>query len=469
MDILQNLTRLLPVITPSFFAFLPLILKVMNHNRELNSRIVLSVHFMGILTSLLLILLLGFRGGEVLSLRFDMYSSGACALVALAALQSLPLFAFNQWIDKKQLTEILFLFSHGVAALYVFCLSQDLMTAFISLEAASLMVYMVMALGRKDNLCLEAALKYFILSSLAGVIFLYGLSFVFGVVGKVDFLSLQEMEQAQFNRFFFLGLALLLTGLLFKMAVFPFQFWLADVYQGALTPLTSFMATGFKTAVVLFVGKLFQLPLFTFSQHGEVFVYGLGILSVFTVLFGSLMALKQVKLKRLAAFSSLTHSGYLMMALTGILSLTNPDFRPLFYYLLAYIFMTGGFFGVIQLLETKNSQPELASLKGLFKNQPWLAAGLVLFLLGLAGVPPVFGFFSKVALFQPLILSRNWWLLFWALVGSAIGIYYYVKPLIFMTETGEGKGFWSLGAKALILFSGAGTLFGAFVFGFFLG
>ena len=244
MDILQNLTRLLPVITPSLFAFLPLILKVINHNRELNPQIVLSVHFLGILTSLLLFLLLGFRGGEVLSLGFDMYSSGACALVALAALQSLPLFGFNQWIDKKQLTEILFLFSHGVAALYVFCLSRDLMTAFISLEAASLMAYMVMALGRRENLCLEAALKYFVLSSLAGIVFLYGLSFVFGATGKVDFISLQEMEQAQFNRFFFLGMALLLTGLLFKMAVFPFQFWLADVYQGALTPVSSFFGHG---------------------------------------------------------------------------------------------------------------------------------------------------------------------------------------------------------------------------------
>ena len=175
---------------------------MINNNQELNPRVVLSVHFLGILTSLFLFLLLGFRGVEVLSLRFDMYSSGACALVGLAALQSLPLFSFNQWIDKKQFTEILFLFSHGVAALYVFCLSQDLMTAFISLEAASLVVYMVMASGRKESLSLEAAIKYFVLSSLAGVIFLYGLSFIFGAVGKVDFLSLREIEQAQFNRFF---------------------------------------------------------------------------------------------------------------------------------------------------------------------------------------------------------------------------------------------------------------------------
>ena len=228
------------------------------------------------------------------------------------------------------------------------------------------------------------------------------------------------------------------------------------------------MATGFKTAVVLFVGKLFQLPLLTFSHHGEWFVYGLGGLSVLTVLFGSVMALKQVKLKRLAAFSSLTHSGYLMMALVGILSLTDQDFRPIFYYLLAYIFMTGGLFSVIQLLEIKSSQPVLGNLKGLFKNQFWLGGGLALFLMGLAGVPPVFGFFSKVALFQPLILSQNWWLLFWALVGSAIGIYYYIKPLIFMMEKGEGIGFKALGAKALILFLSAGALFGAFIFGFFL-
>ena len=180
------------------------------------------------------------------------------------------------------------------------------------------------------------------------------------------------------------------------------------------------------------------------------------------------MALKQVKLKRLAAFSSLTHSGYLMMALTGILSLTEQDFRPVFYYLLAYIFVTGGLFSAIQLLETKNSQPELGDLRGLFKNQPWLAGGLTVFLLGLAGVPPVFGFFSKVALFQPLILSRNWWLLFWALIGSAIGIYYYVKPLVFMAEKGNSTGHRSWGAQVLILFSSVGALFGAVVFGFFL-
>ena len=465
---LKNFTQLLPVLSLSLFAFLPLILKTLNKNRELNSRVVLSAHFLGTATSLLLFLLLGFQGGEVLSLRFDIYSSGACALVGLSALISLPLFGFNQWVDKKQLTEILFLFSHGVAALYVFCLSQDLMTAFISLETASLSAYMVMALGRREKLCPEAAIKYFVLSSLAGMVFLYGLSFLFASAGQVDFQSFQEMEKVQFNRFFYLGLALLVAGLLFKMAVFPFQFWLADVYQGALTPMSSFMATGFKTAIVLFIGKIFQLPLFSISRHGEIFVYGLGALSVLTVLFGSLMALKQFKLKRLAAFSSLTHSGYLMMALTGILSLSSQDFRPVFYYLLAYIFMTGGLFGAIQLLEKSSSQPELKNLKGLFGNQPWLALSFSLFLLGLAGVPPAFGFFSKTALYQPLILSRNWWLLFWALVGSAIGIYYYIKPLIWMTEKGDSTGLESRGARALIFFSGAGTLFGALIFGFFL-
>ena len=467
MDVIQNLTRLLPIITPGLFAFPPLILKALNGNRELNARVVLTVHFMGILTSLMLFLLLGFRGGEVLSLKFDIYSTGACALVALSALQSLPLFSLNQWVDKKQLTEILFLFSGGVSALYVFCLSQDLITAFISLETASLMVYMVMALGRKESLCLESAIKYFVLSSLAGAIFLYGLSFIFGATGTVDFASLKTLgREALFSRFLFLGAALLIAGLLFKMAIFPFQFWLADVYQGALTPTTSFMATGFKTAVILFTGKVFQLPLFNF--HGEVFIRGLGVLSVLTVLFGSVMALRQVKLKRLAAFSSLTHSGYLMMALTGILSLTEQDFRPIFYYLTAYIFMTGGLFCAIQLLETKNSQTELADLRGLFKNQPWLAGGLSLFLLGLAGVPPVFGFFSKTALFQPLILSQNQWLLFWALIGSAMGMYYYIKPLTVMMEEGRGAGHRSRPAMALLFFSAFGTLFGAFIFGFFL-
>ena len=465
---LINWLPLLPVFSVSVFSLIPFILKTVNKNKEPSSSLVLTVHLLGWITSLVLFLLLGFKNQEIFSLKFDVYGTGACVLVALAAFQALPLFRLNPYIDKTQFTEILFLFSNGGVGLFIFSLSQDWMTAFIGLEITSLVLYMTIGMGRKEFLSLEAAMKYFLLSSFAGVLFLYGFSFLFGAGGSSQLISLQEMASSQYNRFFFIGLTLILTALFFKMAVFPFQFWLTEVYQGALTPLTSFMATAVKTAVVLFIGKIFSYSLpFSQGTHGGYFISALSVLSVLTVLFGNLMALKQHHIKRWLAFSSIAHSGYLMMGLLGILELADKDFRPIFYYLLAYIFMTGGILTGVQLLEKNSSQVEMKDLKGLFKQQPFLAICLAIFLLSLAGLPPTFGFFSKVALFQPLILSQNYFLIFWALMGSALGIYYYIKPLLWMVKEGQPQVIPSLLGRAFLVFSTCGILFGAFIFGFF--
>lgn len=457
--------QLMPVWSLSFFSFIPLILKTINKNREPHQRVVLGIHFMGIFTSLGLFFLLGFddRHPVLFSLRFGVFESGACVLAALAALQCIPLFSRNQWIDKNQLTESLFLFSHVLVGVYIFSLSQDLMTAFIGLETASLVLYLLIAFVPKAKFSLEASIKYFVLSSFAGILFLYGLSFIFGVSGDLAVAALGEAGN-QFYRFFFLGLGFLLVGLLFKMSIFPFQFWLPDVYQGALTPVTSFMATGLKSAVILFIGRVFS-PVFINNERAEILLMVLGMFSVLTVLFGNILALRQHFLKRLVAFSSLGHSGYLLMALVGIFSLKVPDFFPLFYYLSAYIFMTGGAFACIQCLEEKHFQPELKDLAGLFKTNPLFALGFSLFLLGLAGMPPFFGFFAKVALFKPLIASGHWWMLFWALVASAIGLYYYIKPLTYMSESSKRSPLhlsWNM--KTLFVFCVMGTLLGAFLF-----
>ena len=462
-----------PIWIVSLMAFIPLALKVLNGNKEIKASVLFSFHSLGIISSLVLFFLVGFEGQLVLSLKFGSYETIACVLVGVASLQSLFLFRFNLWIDKKQLTEILFFFSHGVAALYIFCLSQDLMTAFIGLETASLIIYITLAMSRKDLFCLESSMKYFVLSALAGVVFLYGLSFLFGATGSLEIKDFFLSQADSYNRFIFLGFALVFCGLFFKVALFPFQFWLADVYQGALTPMTAFMGTAVKSSVVLFIGRLFALPFFEKGEHGFILISGLAVASVLTVLFGNIMALKQNKLKRLVAFSSIAHSGYLMMALVGILSLTNDakDFSALVYYLISYIFMTGGLLTAIQCLETKtSSQVDIQDLRALFKTQPLFATAISLFLVGLAGLPPTFGFFAKVALFQPLVLSANWWVLFWAFIGSTIGLYYYIKPITIMLDfkKEEGRVFeWHFVSKALIVFTSLGTLFGAFVFGFF--
>ena len=294
-----------------------------------------------------------------------------------------------------------------------------------------------------------------------------------GGAGTLELSQFFTNQAAHFyNRFIFLGFALVLTGLFFKVALFPFQFWLADVYQGALTPMTAFMATAVKSSLVLFIGKIFALPFFEKGEHGFIFLSGLAVASVLTVLFGNIMALRQTKLKRLAAFSSLAHSGYLMMALFGILNLTDSskEFSIIFYYLFAYVLMTGGLLFAFQTLEKHKSQAELKDLKSLFQSHPLLALILSVFLLGLAGLPPSFGFFAKVGIFQPLILSASWWLLFWAFVGSAIGLYYYIKPITVMLS-GESKGeapvHWTGMIRFLLLLLAFLSLFGAFILGQF--
>ena len=208
-SILQGILQLAPLWSLSLMAFIPLIAKVLNANKELRAGVVSGIYGLAILTSLFLFLFKGFNDKEILFLRFDYYGSGACTLVSLASLISLALFHFNPWIDRKQLTEILFFFCQGLMGLYVFCLAQDLMTAFIGLETASLVIYINLAMSRKDLLCLESAIKYFVLSAFSGAVFLYGLSFLFGATGTLEldqFLS-PAAEASFYNRFFFLGFA----------------------------------------------------------------------------------------------------------------------------------------------------------------------------------------------------------------------------------------------------------------------
>ncbi len=472
-SILKGIIQLSPLWSLSLIAFIPLIAKMLNNNKELRAEVVSSIYGLAIFISAFLFFFIGFNDKEVLSLRFDYHGSGACTLAALASLISLALFHVSPWIDKKQFTEILFFFCQGILGLYVFCLAQNLLTAFVGLETASLIIYINLAMSRKDVFCLESAIKYFVLSAFSGAVFLYGLSFIFGATGtlELDKFFLQEAGINFYNRFFFLGFALVFSALFFKIALFPFQFWLADVYQGALTPMTAFMAMAVKSSIVLFMGKIFALPFFEKGSHGFVFLSGLAAASVLTVLFGNIMALRQTKLKRLVAFSSLAHSGYLMMALFGILNLSTSekDFSVIFYYLLAYIFLTGGLLICIQSLEKQTSQPELTNLLSLFKNNPLFASGLSFFLLGLAGIPPSFGFLAKLGLFQPLILSNNWWIVFWAFTGSAIGLYYYMKPITLMLNAKETRPSleWPWLSKFLVLVLSLAGLFGGWFFGIF--
>ena len=224
--LLKQVFLLAPLWSLSVMAFIPLTAKLLNNNKELKKGLVCFIYALAFLSSLVLFLIFGFNEKESFSLRFDTYSSGACVLVNLSALISLALISLNSWLDKKHLTEILFLFSQGVFALYIFCLAQDLMTAFVGIEIASLILYINLAMSKKELVCLESAIKYFVLSALSSVIFLYGLSFLFGATGtlELDQFFARQNESFVYNRFFFLGFGFIFASLFFKAALFLFSF-----------------------------------------------------------------------------------------------------------------------------------------------------------------------------------------------------------------------------------------------------
>ena len=461
---MEDVLRLSPLWFSTLVFFIPLTVKTAS-GKELQASISSLIAGIALIGSFTLFALFGGVEKVLFSLEFSKYNQASCLLVNLSGIICLVLFHLNKWLDERQRSEILFFFGLGLVGLYVFLLAQDLLTAFVGLELASLSLYLNISMSRKDSLSLEAAIKYFILSAFSGVCFLYGLSFLYGSTGTLNLSQFFLEDINSFNRFFFLGWAFVFAGLFSKAAFFPFQFWLPDVYQGALTPMSSFLATGVKASLILFLGKVFSLPFFEEESHGSLFLLGLAGFSVLTVLFGSLMALKQVYLKRLLAFSSLTHGGYLMMALFAILSLSEKDFSPLFYYLLAYIPLTGGLFLLSQGFEKKDPQVLISNLKGLFFVKKDLAFLISVFLLGLAGLPPTFAFFAKVGVFSLLIGLGSWWLLFWAFVASAIGLYYYMRPLVLMTEERQEKTdvHWGWLARGVGLILAFISIFGAFL------
>ena len=461
---LQSLIYLSPLWSLSALSLLPLIVKTLKGG-EPHPFFTYGISFFSISLSIVLFGLLGFRDISLFSLHLGAFESAAAILAGVSALLSLPLFARNTLLDHSKRTEALLLFSHTLLGVYILALSKDFLTAFIGLETASITLYMLIAFAPNEKPAIDSAVKYFALSALASAFFLYGLSFIFGASGDISLRVFTE-ENRHFSRLFLTGAAFLLSGLLFKIAVFPFQFWLPDVYQGALTPVVSFMAAGMKSTAVLFTARAFA-PFFEGGKSGAL-LSGLSALAVLTALFGNILALKEKRLKRLAAASGLGHSGYLIMALTAVFS-TGGDFSPLFYYLTAYIFMTGGLFAVIQYLEPKRVYIE--DLRGMFKDHPWISLLFSLFLLSLAGFPPLFGFFAKAVLFQPLIEAEAFGLLFWMITASGIGLFYYIKPLVFMLKDSplkksHAKLHWSL--KYVLSACALGVVSGAFAFGGFL-
>jgi NADH-quinone oxidoreductase subunit N len=308
-----------------------------------------------------------------------------------------------------------------------------LLTLWISLETMALASYILAGSFRREVRSTEAALKYFILGALSSGILLYGISLLYGAAGTVRLGALGRALAIAAERgdpLVALGWLLLAAGLFFKIAAVPFHIWTPDVYVGAPTPVTAWLAAASKAASFAILLRLLFEGLGPLRDDWRPVV---AVVAAATMIWGNLAALTQDNVKRMLAYSSIAHAGYLLI---GVLAVNEIGLWALVFYLLAYTFVTLGVFGTVVLLERKEYAGETcADYAGLARRSPFLAAMMLLFLLALTGIPPTGGFVGKLYLFAAAVQSGWTWIAVIGVLTSAISLYYYFRLVVYMYQS----------------------------------
>lgn len=353
------------------------------------------------------------------------------ALIVYLALGLSALVVPRYLRDSGHLGEYFALLSAAALGMVMLMGSNSLMMVFLSLELFSLALYLLCIFLPDRHAMQESGLKYFILSSLASAVLLYGIALVYGATGST-WLSEIANQVNQGGLLLMLGSALIAAGLAFKVSAVPFHLWTPDVYQGAPTPVTAFMSVATKAAALVALLRFFPLCLGTATGAGDTQRVGWWIiiwsLAVLSMLFGNLMALSQTNLKRLLAYSGIAQAGYL---LGTVFVGTSGAQASLGYYLLVYLCMNVGAFVVCAALEEVGEDLSLSSLAGLSQRQPFLSAALAVFMFSLTGLPPTAGFFAKYSLFTMMLTAGGGllpkYLVAAGLLGSLLSAGYYLR------------------------------------------
>ncbi len=306
--------------------------------------------------------------------------------------------------------------------------SVELITLFVSLEILSVSLYVLTGFDRRQLASSEASFKYFLLGAFASGFVLYGAALFYADTGSTKLDDIAALGTGGF--FLVAGLALLLVGFGFKLALVPFHMWTPDAYQGAPTSVTAFMSVATKAAAFV---ALFRVLQSTITVPYELWAPALAVLSLLTMTIGNLAALRQTSLKRMLAFSSIAHAGYMLI---GLVAGTADGLHALLYYLVVYAFMNMGAFAIASMLEPGSpdgaQDARINSADGLFHRKPVAAVAMAIFMLSLAGIPPLAGFFGKLYLFSAAVQSGWVWLAVAGVINSAISAYYYLRVTVAM-------------------------------------
>jgi len=355
----------------------------------------------------------------------------ATALTILAAIDYAPYYMryLPQSKNGEGLGEYLILPLFTCAGLMWLSTAADFIMIFVALELVTISFYVQVASMRKHKAGLEAGVKYLILGALSTGFLVYGITWIFGMTGQTSLAGIAQIlpQLAPESRTPLLfGLALVMVALGFKVAAFPFQFWVPDVYQGAPTPTTAYLSVASKAAGFVVLIRVIQ-PFMEVPGLREKVILALSVLAGATLLYGNLAAMPQTNFKRLLAYSSIAHAGYLLL---GVASISSGNAgAAISFYLAGYLIMTYSAFLVLILVGGQSGADEIADLNGLSKRSPFLAFALLLSLVSLAGVPFTVGFLGKFLIFESAIRSELYVLVGIGAVAVACGFYYYFKAI----------------------------------------
>jgi len=368
----------------------------------------------------------------------------ATILKVFALLTTILVFVYSRpYLRDRKLFigEFYTLMIFAVIGVMLLVSAGNLVTVYLGLELLSLSSYALVALNRDAPLPSEAAMKYFVLGALASGMLLYGMSMVYGASGMGGHATLElsrlqaVMGYTQAPTLLLFGLVFMVVGIGFKLGVAPFHMWIPDVYQGAPTPITTFIASASKLAAF---GMAYRLLASGMAEVSHQWQLMLAVLAVLSLAIGNLVAIVQSNLKRMLAYSTISHMGYLLLGLSA----AGPEgYSAAMFYAISYAVMSTASFGVILALSRAGFEcEEIDDLRGLNQRSPWLAFLMMLVMVSLAGVPPMFGFFAKLLVLQAAIHAGMMWLAIVGAVFAIIGLYYYLRvvKVMYFDKAAEG-------------------------------
>jgi NADH-quinone oxidoreductase subunit N len=356
--------------------------------------------------------------------------------ITLCIIGVLTMLFSNELVERTQIPagEYYALTLFAICGMMMMAAATDLLVIFIALEILSLAVYVLTGIKRASSNGAEAAFKYFLLGSFSSAFFLYGVAFIYTVAKstRLDQISveLSSASAAPPQTLVILGVALLAVGFAFKVSAVPFHMWTPDAYEGAPTIVTAFMSTGVKAAAFGAFARVFLSPLEPLqAQWAPV----LGVIAAITMIAGTLIGVVQTNIKRMLAYSSIAHAGYLLL---GIVAANKAGKAAILFYLLTYAVSNLGALGIVALLgSSENEHDELRDFAGLKDSRPGLAALMTVFLLSLGGFPPLAGFIGKWYIFSAAVQEGHYWLAIIGVLTSVVSVFFYLRIVVMMWMT----------------------------------